>query len=140
MQHEGHPLFCWAPISTSTRRTPQSSIANGTVFEFVYDNFHGVPPPTFNRHNWAGHADDDDPTGKTRIDTFLVHHAAAHANQDTRYLYEQVESFDHVPIKTTSQLEAFTDTMTVAVQPAKIRIRNLQELSVKQRTELLHSE
>ena len=103
----------------------------------VYDRLNGAPPPTFYRHNWADHANDDSTSGKTRIDTFLVNASAAHVNHDVQYCYLEAASFDHIPIAISSYLQAFNDTIVVATQPAKLSVRNLQSLSVKHRAALI---
>ena len=118
----------------------QAEIHAGKVFDIVFDRLNGAPPPTLVRHNWAGHEGDDTVTGKARIDTFLVSFSASHVNNDIQYQYSEASSFDHIPIFISSYLEAFSDTITVATQPAKIHIRKLQELSARQRADILSSE
>ena len=70
----------------------------------------------------------------------MVNRSAAHVNHDVQYRHDEAASFDHVPIAISSFLQAFNVTTTVAVQPAKIQVRNLQTLSVKQRSEFLTAE
>ena len=103
-QMKGIPYFLGADLNIDPKKSavPQAEILKGNVFDVVYDRFNGAPPPTFFRHNWADHANDDSTSGKTRIDTFVVNASAAHVNHDVQYCYLEAAAFDHIPIAISS--------------------------------------
>ena len=70
----------------------------------------------------------------------MVKASAALVNHDVQYCCLEAASFDHIPIAISSYMQAFNDTILVATRPAKLSVRNLQSLSVKQLAALIDDE
>ena len=79
-------------------------------------------------------------SGTTRIDAIFVNLAASQVCGEVHYEYEGTSAFDHVPLSIRCNIDAFKDTIRVAVSPAALNIRTLCDLPHAGRKQLLERE
>lgn len=100
-------------LSHALQATVQDKWAN----DIFKDIFKGTPPPTYRE---GGVAPNTEGSGTTRIDAVFVNAPAAHACTNADYQYLNSDAFDHVPLRLTLNTDRYSNSISVAIQPAKL--------------------